>query len=157
MECRLDWWLQILAPLVLGAVAGLVSGALIAYATLRGYVGRQALKPALEPSGRARRRGRRYIVFEVLGTEPVGFEELRGAIEDTVRRVYGELGAVMFNVKLIEYDGVRRRGVLRVRRDFKLQALAVLGLVRSSNGRRLLLIPISTTGSLRRARAIVRG
>jgi len=153
----LDWLLQILTPLVLGALAGLVSGALIAYATLRGYAKGRLMKPSLGPPPRARKRGRRYVVFEVLGTEPVGFEELKGAIEGTVRRVYGELGSAMFGVKLIEYDEVRRRGVLRVRRDFKLYALAVLGLVRSSNGRRLLLIPLSTTGSLKRARAVVRG
>jgi RNase P/RNase MRP subunit POP5 len=105
---------------------------------------------------RASRRGRRYIVFEVLGTEPVKFEELRDAIMGTVRRVYGELGEARLRVKLIEYDEVRRRGILRVRREFKLQALAVLGLTRDFNGRRLLLVPISTTGSLKRARALVR-
>jgi ribonuclease P/MRP protein subunit POP5 len=136
---------------------GSAGGAVVAYLVVRRLAREPTIGYTLRAGGRAsRRRKKRYIVFEVLGVEPVKFEELRDAIMGTVRRVYGELGEARLRVKLIEYDEVRRRGILRVRREFKLHALAVLGLTRDFNGRRLLLVPISTTGSLKRARALVR-
>ncbi len=152
----MDWVSGILLPLILGALMGSAGGAVVAYLVVRRLAREPTIGYTLRAGGRASRRKKRYIVFEVLGVEPVKFEELRDAIMGTVRRVYGELGEARLRVKLIEYDEVRRRGILRVRREFKLHALAVLGLTRDFNGRRLLLVPISTTGSLKRARALVR-
>ncbi len=152
----MDWISELLPSLIVGALAGLVSGAIITYYVIRRFSREQVLGYPVRLSRRVSKRGKRYIVFEVLGTEPLKFEELREAVVSTVRRVYGELGEARLRIKLVEYDEARRRGILRVRREFKLHALAVLGLIRSFNGRRLLIIPISTTGSLKRARALVR-
>jgi ribonuclease P/MRP protein subunit POP5 len=102
----------------------------------------------------ARRPRRRYIVFEAL---PGGFREddVRDAIESTAARLAGELGLALSGLALIEYRADTSRGVLRVRHEYKNLALAVLGLARSVGGQRALLVPIATTGSLKRARRLL--
>jgi len=150
---------SLVLQLLLGAIAGFVGGVLASYIAIR-FLARRRERiplglPVLGLRGRRPGYGRRYIVFEVLGVEPVGFDELKAAIEGAVRRAYGEAGEALLRLKLVEFDESRRRGIVRVRRDFKVHALAVLGLVRSLDGKRVLLAPLATTGSLRRARRIM--
>lgn len=145
---------DLILPVILGALAGLASGLLAAYLIL-GRASKRMFRlspPTLRVTGR--RSGRRYVVFEVLGVESISFDELRAAIGRVTREAYGEMGEALMGIRLIEYDELRRRGIIRVRRDYKMHALAVLGLIRSVNGRRLLLVPLATTGSLKRARRI---
>ncbi len=102
----------------------------------------------------ASRPRRRYIVFEVV-PGGVSEEELREAIISTARRVAGEAGLALSGLALILYNEETSRGVIRVRHTHKNLALAVLGLTRRVSGKRVLLVPLASTGSLKRARRLL--
>jgi ribonuclease P/MRP protein subunit POP5 len=156
------YW-QILGPLILGAA----SGAAVCMASL-GAARRLRRVVAALLSGAARERDivrarrilarrprRRYIVFEVI---PGGFreEEVWGAIKATAERLAGLLGLSLSGLTLIDYDEERSRGIVRVRREYKGLALAVLSMTRSISGTRALIVPLAATGSVKRARRLLR-
>lgn len=141
--------LELAAAAVLGFIGGLAGG----------YIASLKLKPGIrvpELVGHAKgKTRRRYVVFEVLTSERVSFEELEAALKTVVRNVYGELGEAAMRAYLVEYNEVRRRGIVRVRSPYKDHVLAVLGLIRSAGNRGVLIAPIAVTGSLKRARKLV--
>ncbi len=121
-------------------------------AALRGEYGQRALAKAAKAV--LRRPRRRYIVFEVVPAG-AGREEVERAIEDAARAVLGLVGLADSAVKLVDYDESTGRGIVRVRHTYKYVALAVLGLVRSINGRPAMIVPIATSGTIRRARRLM--
>ncbi|MEB2836714.1 MAG: hypothetical protein GSR80_000664 [Desulfurococcales archaeon] len=158
----MDW-----TCLALSVATGLAGGYLAGFLAAREARGLRAIVAAAL-TGAARERDlvrarrilssrprRRYIVFEVI---PGGFgeDEVRRAIEESASRVAGALGVTLSGLGLVEYDASTSRGIVRVRREYKGLALAVLGLTRKMGGSRVLVVPIATTGSLKRARRLLR-
>jgi ribonuclease P/MRP protein subunit POP5 len=157
-----DYW-QILGPLILGAAggAGLCAASLGEARRLRRVVAALLSGAARERNiVRARRilsrrPRRRYIVFEVI---PGGFREAEvwEAIKATAERFAGLLGLALSGLALVDYDEERSRGIVRVRREYKGLALTVLSLTRRISGVRVLIVPLATTGSIKRARRLLR-
>ncbi len=101
---------------------------------------------------RAMRKPRkRYIVFRVVSEEPIDPESVERAIADKFREVVGEVGYTLARPRLIQGGG--DCWILRVRHTYKNHAIAVLGLVREVDGVRVLLVPVATSGTIRRARS----
>lgn len=101
-----------------------------------------------------RRRRRRYIVFRIVtedGTSPPP-EEVEKAILRAVERLGGQLTAALARVQLVYYHPEQAAGIIRASHDTKYLVLAALGLVRSIGGRRALIIPVRTTGTIRSAK-----
>lgn len=115
--------------------------------------------PLRHPDGaraeRAKKRGKRYVIFEILSAERFSREEVAQATIAAMLKLYGEVGLAMSGLKLIDYDEVRRRGIVRVRREEKGRVLAALNYVREIGGKRARIMPIATSGTLRRAREIM--
>jgi len=157
-----DYW-QVLGPLILGAAggAGVCAVSLGEARRLRSIVAALLSGAARERDVLrarrilARRPRRRYIVFEVI---PGGFreEEVWGAIRATAERLAGLLGLSLSSLTLIDYDEERSRGIVRVRREYKGLALAVLSMTRRVSGTKVLIVPLATTGSVKRARRLLR-
>ncbi len=97
---------------------------------------------------------KRYIVFEIF---PPGLkeEDVKLAIDKMAREVIGLKGISEARLKLIYYDEERSRGILRVRREYKYVALAILGLIRNVKNVEVLITPLTSTGSLKRAKKVV--
>ena len=128
--------------------AGLVEAALVA-ASMRERIARSL--------ARAERRPRnRYIVFEVGTPLHISREELAREIREAAVNVLGLSGLIDSGLQLIEYDEDARTGILRVRNTYKYHALAILGLVRRVGDAEVMLVPLGTSGTLRRARKLVR-
>jgi len=148
------------------AVAALAGGLAGYYAASRSTRGlRAAVRALLAGAARERdvaraarrlssRPRRRYLVFEVI-PGGVGENELRRSLEEAARRLAGEAGLALSALTLVEYSESTSRGIIRFRHEYKALALAVLGLVREVNGSRVVLVPLATTGSLRRARRLL--
>ncbi len=100
----------------------------------------------------ARKPRRRYIVFEVASAGEVSMEGLERTLLDAIRVMLGNIGLVESGFKLIHYDEARKRGIIRVRHDYKFKILGILGLVREVEDSRVMIIPITVTGSLKNAR-----
>ncbi len=98
---------------------------------------------------------KRYIVFEVFPSG-ISFEKIKTSIYEVAEKVLGYKGISEARMKLIYYDEEKARGILRIRREHKYMALAVLGLIRNIDGSEVLVIPITTTGSLKRAKELAK-
>ncbi len=103
----------------------------------------------------SRRPRRRYIVFEVVPAGAVDAESLEEAVRSVLKELKGLSGLAEAGIKVVEYSPETGRGILRVRRGYKYIALAVLGLVRRVNGKKVLVLPLATTGSIKRARRLL--
>ncbi|MEB3816500.1 MAG: hypothetical protein LRS46_00955 [Desulfurococcales archaeon] len=158
-----EWWACLAIALAAGLAGGAAGGMLYSRKRLRGI---RAIVDALL-NGVARERElvrlrrklsskprRRYVVFEAL---PGGFreEEVREALKLSFERLSGALGIALSNVNLVYFDERTSRGILRVRSEYKSLALAALALTRNVGGRRALLVPLATTGTLKRARRLL--
>jgi len=119
--------------------------ALLEAASLRERIARSLARARIKPK-------HRYIVFEVASARRVPREELAKKIRETAMKTLGLTGLVDSGLQLVEYDEATRRGIIRVKHNYKYHALAILGLVREVNGERVLLVPLATSGTLRKAR-----
>ena len=97
---------------------------------------------------------RRYIVFEVIPGD-LDHAEVEAALNETLRKLVGIVGESSSRMKLLYFDKRRSRGIIRIRREHKYLALAVLGLTRSIAGRRVIVIPLAVTGSIKRAKRLI--
>ncbi|KSW11429.1 hypothetical protein CF15_00795 [Pyrodictium occultum] len=101
-----------------------------------------------------RKRRRRYIAFYIVyeGDEPPSPEEVEQAVKRAVERLAGQLTVALSRLQLVYYDPERAAGVLRASHDTKYLVLAALGLVRRVGGRRAVIIPVRTSGTIKRAK-----
>ncbi len=155
--------LELILVAAASVLAGAASGAAAAYLLCKRCRGAALAVEAVTAAAarerllvRLRRRikrkpSKRYIVFEVVGG-PVEPKDLEDAIREAFARLFGEPALGVSMLRLVEYHDDRMVGILRVRREYKYHALAALGLVRSISGRRVLLVPVLTSGTLKRAR-----
>ena len=102
-----------------------------------------------------RRPRRRYVVFEVVPAH--GDEaEVERTVYSVLESVLGLVGFSDAGVKLVEYNAETGRGILRVRHTYKTLALAALGLIREIGGRRVAVVPLAVTGSVKRAKRLLK-
>jgi ribonuclease P/MRP protein subunit POP5 len=101
-----------------------------------------------------RRRRRRYIAFYLIyeGDTPPSPEEVERAILRAVERLAGQLAVANSRLQLVYYDPVRAVGIVRATNDTKYIVLAGMGLVRMIGGKRVMVIPVRTSGTIKRAR-----
>jgi len=99
----------------------------------------------------SKRPKKRYIVFEVV---PSGLKanEVEEVLYKTALELIGYKGVSELDMKLIHFDEKRSRGIVRVRWDKKYVMFAVLSLIRKVNGKDYMFIPLTTSGSLKRAK-----
>lgn len=102
-----------------------------------------------------KRSRRRYIVFQVVSDRRISSGELKSALTEVCRSMLGEVFVVDSGIKLVDYEPRTGRGIVRVRHAYKYKLLAMLGLVREVGGNRVLIYPLTTTGSLKRARKLL--
>ncbi len=108
---------------------------------------------ALEKIGRIRKR---YIVFSVVSE---GKPLTRKAIEEGIRRafkeLYGETILVRADPQIVYYEPSVKRGVIRVAHLYKDQMIALLGSIKNIDDTKVLIIPVKTTGTIKKARKIL--
>jgi ribonuclease P/MRP protein subunit POP5 len=107
------------------------------------------IRKALEKASQKPRK--RYIVFLVEASENVEEHSLAKAIIEVGKEVMGYDGLVDSGLHLVHYDPMNKLGVVRVRHTYKYHALAILGLIREIGGVKVRLIPLRTSGTLKRA------
>ena len=102
----------------------------------------------------AARPSRRYIVFSIIAEEgeDIGSKVLSRELSRAARLLLGYSFAANSGFSLVYYNPFTRKGIIRVRSNYKHAALAVLSIVRRIGNSRVLLIPERTTGTIRKAR-----
>lgn len=92
---------------------------------------------------------KRYILFRVESSVKLSEKSVSKALIEAFRRVVGEAGLTASGVHLVYYDEVSKIGAIRIRSDYKYQALAIMGMIRVIDGNRVSIIPLGTSGTLK--------
>jgi ribonuclease P/MRP protein subunit POP5 len=105
----------------------------------------------------ARRPRRRYVAFYVVAEDGRAPDpkSLEDSIKRAVRQLAGTLGLAEANVDLVYYDPEKPAGIVRTTNTAKHVVIASLALVRSVDGRRVMLIPVRTAGTIKRAKRAI--
>jgi len=118
--------------------------------SLRIYKGVKAL---LEPHVKSVKKPRkRYVVFVALCEDKVYLNNVEEAVKKAFIEYYGKSMYHKASPQLILYDENSGRGVIRVLHTCTDHLLATLGLVKKINDKNCLLLPLRTTGTLKKAR-----
>ena len=72
-----------------------------------------------------------------------------------MRRLAGALGLAEANVSLVYYDPEKPAGIVRATNTTKYVVLAALAMVRRVDGRRALIVPVRTAGTIKRAKRAI--
>lgn len=148
---------MLLEVLVAVAVATSLASLYISLATyLRVRRALRVVRGALAKGvGRLVRPRRRYVVFEVVpisgDLSSVSREELEDALARAYRELNGLVGLSLARPTLVHYDRSRGLGVLAVKHLWRRHAILAMSLVREVGGVRVLLNPLRTTGTRRKA------
>lgn len=105
----------------------------------------------LRLSSLRRRLRKRYMIFEVLSDGYLRRDELEKELRNTFKNLFGELHLIRSSISIQYYDERLRIGVLKYNHVYKFKILVALGLVRRVGSSKTMLIPIRTTGTLRKA------
>ena len=148
---------MLLEVLVVAALAASLASlylSLAAYTKVRRAV-RVVRGSLARGAGRTARPRRRYVVFEVVPISGDLSSVSREGLEEALARAYGELnglvGLGLARPTLVHYDRSRGLGVLAVKHLWRRHAILAMSLVREVGGVRVLLNPLRTTGTRRKA------
>jgi len=95
-----------------------------------------------------RRPSRRYLAFRVVSDAPLSFEILSDQIDQSVRRFFGEIGALQAHTRLTRYNSTDRIGVLRCSAAWLERVRAALALTTNIEGSRCAFLTLRSSGTL---------
>lgn len=101
--------------------------------------------------GKVKKPRKRYIVFATLCENEILIDELDKALRDIFIEYYGVSIYSKASPRIVLYDVKLGRGVLRVSHICVDHAIAALGLIKDVNNKKCIIVPIRTTGTLRKA------
>ncbi|HDD26103.1 MAG TPA: hypothetical protein ENF75_03335 [Acidilobales archaeon] len=119
----------------------------------------RSLKRLQELIERKRRLRSRYIIFRVLplcSNYSINREVVEEGIVNKFKELFGLVNLRRAGISVIYFDEGKLIGVVRVKHVFRMQLLTALGLVKELSGCGIIIVPIRTTGTLKRARKYIR-
>ena len=98
---------------------------------------------------------RRYLIFSARSPVPLSAEDLREALRETMRSLFGERALALSGFELVLYDAAKGLGVVRCHHTHVDAARAALAMTTSVRGLSVALTTLRVTGTLRRAARVV--
>lgn len=98
---------------------------------------------------------KRYIVFTILCEQKISKHYIEHSMREKFKEYFGENELVKADPQLIYFDPNLQRGIVRTTQKHKEKLLAVFQLIREINGIKCIIIPIRTTGTIKKARKIL--
>lgn len=99
------------------------------------------------------KRRKRYIVFHIVSNQSLTrVEEVNNIITSSLRSCGGDLMLGECKPQVIYFSSRRSRGILRTYHDCYEKIIACLSTTRGHGDKKILFIPIRTTGTLKKAR-----
>lgn len=95
---------------------------------------------------------KRYIVFSVISGEKLSKKEIEESIRKKIGKIYGIIGVAKTDPQVVFYDPSIKKGIIRTSHKEKELVIAALSLVREINGKKALIIPLKTTGTIKKAK-----
>ncbi|MCG3107794.1 Ribonuclease P protein component 2 [Metallosphaera sp. J1] len=100
---------------------------------------------------------KRYIVFRVVGGQgQLTSKALETSVRDAVKEFVGRMWLEISDPHVIFYSPSTMSGIISTNRLGYRAVLASLPLVKSVAGMEVLLVPLRTTGSLKKAKSLIR-
>ena len=96
----------------------------------------------------------RYLVFELISEEKIGYSDVVNAIWNSMLSLLGELQASDAKVWLIQnlYDENEQRGIIKCRHDFVERMRSVLSLIQLIGEKRVVINILGVTGTIKSAK-----
>ncbi len=98
---------------------------------------------------------KRYIVFMILSSREFRREEVANIISKGFKEFLGINSLIQADPYLIYYDPRLKRGIIRIAHIYKDQTLAVFDYVNRYILKDAVIIPLKTTGTIKKARKIM--
>lgn len=114
---------------------------------------KKLIEAKLRPVNKAKKR---YVVFATICEERVSEKEIEEAIRNNLIKHFGVDIYRKASPRVILYDVESGRGVVRVLHTCTNHLIATIGLTKQVGKTRCLMIPIRTTGTLKKAREHIR-
>ena len=108
---------------------------------------------AKKTKGRPRKR---YIVYRIISEKALSYSDVEKMFKAAIRGLYGEAGLAESRIYLAFHEPSSNTGVVRISADWRDRAIIAISLIRQWEGRKLLVVPLRTTGSIKRARELIR-
>jgi len=119
----------------------------------------RSLRRLQEIIEKKRRLRSRYVIFRVLplcSNYSISREVVEEGIVSKFKELFGLVNLRRAGVSVIYFDEGKLIGVVRVKHVFRMQLLTALGLVKELGGCGVVIVPIRTTGTLKRARKYIK-
>ncbi len=100
----------------------------------------------------SKKRRKRYLVFRVISEKRIVFDEIEKTIKRTMSNLYGAPSIKESMLSLVYYNEATGYGILRMDSEWKNRVIASFGFARSYMDKKLLIIPIRSTGTIKRAK-----
>ncbi|BCU67267.1 ribonuclease P [Sulfolobales archaeon HS-7] len=104
-----------------------------------------------------RYRKKRYIVFLIESQRFPSKDELEKAIRNSLKEIVGEIGLSLADPKVVFLDDKIWGGIVLSKREFHASVIVAMQRVRQINNQSVILIPRRTTGTIKKARLILKG
>lgn len=104
-----------------------------------------------------RRIRKRYVVLRLVSSDVLKKEEVEDALSKVFIRFFGEAGYVKANPKLVFFDEKRGSCIVRINHIYVRALVSILWMIRDINGKECLVIPVKTTGTIRKAHRVMYG
>ncbi len=108
---------------------------------------------ALAKMGKLRKR---YIVIAVVAPFNPSRKEVEEAIRRKLEELYGIIGLAKADPQLVYYEPKLKKGVIRTNQYTKDLVIAALSIIDGIAGKQALIIPVKTTGTIKKAKKILR-
>ena len=101
-------------------------------------------------------KAKRYVVFYVVSEDQkINAKDLEEAIRSAVKELLGSLWLDISNPRVIIYLEESNEGIISTNRAGYKAVIASLPLVKRVNGKKVLIVPKRTTGSLKKAKKLI--
>ncbi|MBU0757506.1 MAG: ribonuclease P protein component 2 [Nanoarchaeota archaeon] len=96
---------------------------------------------------------KRYVVFEVISKSDFDKEKLFSAIQDSLLRLIGTLGAGQAGLSIIKkrYDEGKKRGIAKVNNLFVDKFRMAMALIKEIDGKKVIVRTVGVSGILKQA------
>jgi len=124
------------------------------FKSIKYYIGlRKLVEAKIKPVGKPRKR---YIVFTALCEEKTSLKDLEEALREMMIKYYGVGVYRKASPQIIFFDEAKGVGVIRVLHTCTKHLIATLGLTKRVGNTNCILIPLKTTGTLKKAKEYIR-
>jgi len=111
----------------------------------------KAVEKVIKAVKNSRKLRKRYMIFEVISDKDIDKNLLEDSIRNSFNSMFGKVHLARASLTIPYYDSKLRIGVLKFTHVYKYKVLTTLGIVRSVGNAKVLLVPIRTTGTLKKA------